>query len=366
MEPPSTDRRAYHFDLPKELIAQKPLDRRDDSRLLVLDRRTGDIDHQRFPSVKRLLRAGDLLVLNDTRVLAARVVLLRSTGGRVRGLFLEVPRPPRVRMMLESRGRLAEGETLVARNGAGLRLERSLGAGFWEVAVGEEAGDLLATGRMPLPPYIRREDPDETQESDRADELDRFDRERYQTVFARQPGAVAAPTAGLHFTEDLLEELRLGRVGIATITLHVGPGTFLPVRVDDLSQHRMHAERYHISPATAQAIAVTRASGGRVVAVGTTVVRALESAMRRGLHEPDEPDESGRYLAGSGDTDLFVRPPFSFLLVDAMLTNFHLPESTLLMLVSAFAGRDSVLSAYREAVKHGYRFFSYGDAMFIS
>ncbi|MFH0946948.1 MAG: tRNA preQ1(34) S-adenosylmethionine ribosyltransferase-isomerase QueA, partial [Planctomycetota bacterium] len=319
------------------------------SRLLRLDRATGEVVHDRFRSLPACLCAGDLLVLNDTGVLSARVELRRESGGVVRGLLLEPPGKTEFTMMLEGRGRVAAGDRLLFGAGLSLTLVESRGGGFWLVSVEsvQHGEALLESGRMPLPPYIRRERG--------ADPLDGEDRERYQTVFAAKPGAVAAPTAGLHFTQGLLRELQDRQVRIAHITLHVGPGTFLPVRSRDLRHHEMHAERFEIPLETARAIAEARQEGSRVIAVGTTVVRTLESAASPEGVRP-----------GDGETSLFIRPPYGFRVVDGLLTNFHLPESTLLMLVAALAGKDQVLSAYREAVLEEYRFFSYGDAMLIT
>ncbi len=343
------ERTAYSFELPRDLIAQRPVPRRDESRLLVLARAGEGLEHRSFRDLPRLLGPNDLLVLNDTRVFPARVEVRRRSGGVVRGLLLEVPDRPTFRMMLEGGGRLAAGERLLAGAAGELVLTRPLGGGIWQVDAPEEEvrAELQRCGRAPLPPYIRR--------ARGSDPRDSEDRERYQTVYARRVGAVAAPTAGLHFSQEVLDELRARGVQVATVTLHVGPGTFLPVRVLDLAEHRMLAERYEVPPATAEAAAAARARGGRVVAVGTTVVRALEAASCEGT-----------LRAGAGETDLFIRPPFTFRAVGALLTNFHLPESTLLMLVAAFATRERVLAAYAEAVRRRYRFFSYGDAMFIS
>ncbi len=340
---------AYSFELPRDRIAQEPAAERSASRLMVLPRGSGALDHASFSALPGLLRAGDLLVLNDTRVIPARVVLRRASGGRVSGLLLQVPSAPRFLAMLEGRGRLRAGDRLIVEGAGEVQLVEALGEGTWCVEAIDlrVRGALLAHGRMPLPPYIKRE-----KEGDGRDALDR---ERYQTVFAREEGAVAAPTAGLHFTTELLERIRAGGVSVATVTLHVGAGTFLPVRAANLADHRMHPERFHVPTATVQAVDLARRRGGRVIAVGTTVVRTLESAAASGRLEP-----------GAGETELFIRPPFSFRVVDAMITNFHLPESTLLMLVAAFVGRERLLDAYREAVERGYRFFSYGDAMLIA
>jgi len=332
----------FYYDLPPELIAQAPLPERSASRLLACDGATGELRDLGFRDLPSLLRAGDLLVLNDTRVLPARVLGRKPSGGRVE-------------ILLE---RALGGQRFLAqaRASKGIRpgSEIDLPGSHRAVAVGrredlyefELDGDVLTFferhGAMPLPPYIGRP-------------ASEADRERYQTVYARQPGAVAAPTAGLHFDAGLFERLRTAAIEVAYVTLHVGAGTFQPVRVDDLRQHRMHSERALVSPALVETIDRTRACGGRVVAVGTTVVRSLEAAAA-----------AGRLRSFQGETDLFIRPGFRFRVVDAMITNFHLPESTLLMLVSAFAGRERVLAAYRHAVAGRYRFFSYGDAMFLT
>lgn len=338
---------AYDFALPPEAIAQEPAADRAQSRLMVLPRRVGAIEHSVFSRIGERLRPGDLLVLNDTRVIPARIDLRRATGGAVRGLLLGVPAGGAVAALLESRGRLSEGDVLATAGGDAIRLAAALGRGEWRLEAEPAALEgLLAAGRMPLPPYIERG-------RDR-DDRDALDAERYQTVFARAAGAIAAPTAGLHFTPELLARLEAQGVARTFVTLHVGLGTFQPVRADDLAAHRMHSERYEVTDAAAAAIADARRRGGRIVAVGTTVARTLETAGRSGAVE-----------AGSGATDLFIRPPFEFRILDALVTNFHLPKSTLLCLVAAFAGRERVLAAYEEAVAHRYRFFSYGDAMLI-
>lgn len=347
----------FDYALPEALIAQRPAEHRDGSRLLCLDRHDGSVVHRTFGELPALLRAGDLLVVNDTRVLPARLAARKASGGRVELLLVErldagedpasvvwsclgrVSRPPRVGDALRLDGGLT-GE-LLARDGGTWRVR-------FRAAPGADAGRaLLAAGAMPLPPYIRRED-------GAPPPVD--DAERYQTVYAARDGAVAAPTAGLHFTPELLAELESRGVSRVAVTLHVGPGTFQPVRVRDLDAHEMHEERGEIPAATAEAIAATRRTGGRVVAVGTTVVRALEARA----------DASGRVSAGTFRTALFIRPGFRFRVIDALLTNFHLPRSTLLMLVAAFAGREHVLAAYADAVERRYRFFSYGDAMLVA
>jgi len=336
----------FHYELPERLIAHRPAERRTASRMLVLQRASGALADRRFTDLPAYLRPGDLLVLNDTRVIPARLAGTKPTGGRVELLIervedpdggvllchLRASRAPRPGTVIE----LPEGvgAEVVGREGRLFRLQLGgLGEHLWRY--------LERAGRVPLPPYIRRED-------------DAEDRERYQTVFAHRPGAVAAPTAGLHFDDAMLERLR--GMGVAThyITLHVGAGTFAPVASEDLSAHTMHAERLEVSAEAVAAVDAARRRGGRVVAVGTTVVRALESAAAGGELEPF-----------SGETQLFITPGYRFRVTDALLTNFHLPASTLLMLVSAFGGYDAVMAAYRHAVAQEYRFFSYGDAMLL-
>ncbi len=334
----------FHYDLPPELIAQAPLAERSASRLLCLDGVTGKIEDQRFADLPQHLRAGDLLVFNDTRVIPARLFGEKDTGGRIELL---------VERVLDERRALAQCRaSKTPKPGQWLRLEGAVRARvvarhgeFYEVDfdISEPLVQVLErVGHIPLPPYITRPDA-------------REDRERYQTVFAQIPGAVAAPTAGLHFDSAMLA--RLDRMGVerAMVTLHVGAGTFQPLRVDDIAQHRMHAEWLTLSADTAARINTAKAQGRRIIAVGTTVVRALETAARNGGVQPF-----------AGETRIFIYPGYRFQVVDALLTNFHLPESTLLMLVCAFAGTAPVLAAYRHAVAEGYRFFSYGDAMFVT
>ena len=343
----------FDYDLPAERIAQEPLPHRDASRLMRLDRRSGGVVHDRFDRFPDLLRPGDLVVLNDTRVLAARLSGRKATGGRVQLLLVE-PLPDRGepnvwRCLLDASRPPRVGSDLDF--GQGLRARvLARGEEHWRIRFEADGGNvgrrLAGAGSMPLPPYIRREETG-------AQALD--DRERYQTVFAEKPGAVAAPTAGLHFTETTLSRLRERDVAVTRLTLHVGPGTFLPVRTERLEEHRMHSERFELPEDVARAVERTRREQGRVVAVGTTVVRALESRAR----------EDGRVEPGAGRCDLFILPGYRFRAVDVLLTNFHLPRSTLLMLVSAFAGRMQVLEAYRQAVAEAYRFYSYGDAMLV-
>lgn len=339
----------FDYELPEELIAQYPASERDAARLMVLDRKTGRTDHTVFRSFPELLRPGDCLVVNETRVFPARLNGYRpGTGGSVELLLVRcegdcwevLARPGR---------RLREGAEvafpdvdLVAQVTevlpSGRRMVRFKG--------GSSLAEVLESrGRIPLPPYIRREE-------------EPADRERYQSVYARTRGAVAAPTAGLHFTPDLLERIRVSGVEIAPVLLHVGPGTFKPVEVTDPCRHEMDAEYFEIGPAAAEKVNESRRNGGRVVAVGTTTVRALESSA-------SQSGDSWTLNPGSGWTRLFVYPPYRFRLIDALVTNFHLPRSTLLMLVSAFADRVFILKAYEEAVRKRYRFYSYGDAMLI-
>jgi S-adenosylmethionine:tRNA ribosyltransferase-isomerase len=347
------------YDLPLERIAQEPAAKREDARLLVLARGSGAVEHRGIRDLPGLLRAGDLLVVNDTRVRPARLAARRATGGAVEVLLVgpaPAEGPEAWTALLAANRPLRAGETLTITHAAqdvagGVRLLRRSAEGPWAVAPeGGTFPDLMARyGEMPLPPYIRR---------DAQDVRAALDRERYQTVFAREEGAVAAPTAGLHFTPALLEAVRAHGVGIASVTLHVGLGTFLPVTAARLVDHRMHAEPYVISAETAAAVRRTNAAGGRVVAVGTTSMRPRDASA---LAAPD-----GLPRAETATTDLFVTPGFRFRVVDALLTNFHLPRSTLLALVAAFAGLEPVLAAYREAVAKGYRFTSYGDAMLIA
>jgi S-adenosylmethionine:tRNA ribosyltransferase-isomerase len=331
----------FSYDLPEELIAQQPLAERSASRLLTLDGATGALADRQMHELPDLMAPGDLLVFNDTRVIPARLFALKDSGGKVE-LLLERPLDANTALVHARANKPLRPEmSLLSRGGVIQLLEKR--GDLWVVELPEPAlGFFERFGQMPLPPYIRRE-PDASDDT------------RYQSVFARRKGAVAAPTASLHFDDGLLAELDRRGVGRAFITLHVGAGTFQPVRTDAVGAHVMHAEFVEVSAAACDAIADTRARGGRVVAVGTTVVRALESAAGGGTLVP--------YV---GDSSLFIVPGFRFRIVDAMLTNFHLPESTLLMLVSAFAGREAVLAAYRHAVAGQYRFFSYGDAMFIT
>lgn len=343
----------FDFDLPHDRIAQEPEARRDASRLMVLDRGTGVIRHRQFTDLVDELHAGDLLVLNDARVIPARLRAAKSTGGRIEILLVEPVVDERGtgvwRALLTGSRSIRPGHPLTAPEGLTVvPLVRE--AELWLVKLVHAEGDpsraLESAGEMPLPPYIRRE---------AHDARGPMDRERYQTVYARVPGAVAAPTAGLHFTPELLAALAARGVDTAFVTLHVGPGTFLPVRAADVEAHRMYDEAFTIPDATASAVRRARDRDGRVIAVGSTVARTLETCA----------DDRGCVAPGSGRSSLFIWPGFRFRVVDALITNFHLPKSTLLMLVCAFAGLDAVLAAYRVAVQEKYRFYSYGDAMFV-
>jgi S-adenosylmethionine:tRNA ribosyltransferase-isomerase len=345
----------YDYVLPRELIAQRPLERRQDSRMMVLHRARQKIEHRQFGELKTFLQPGDLLVLNDTRVLAARRF---SDNGAVEFLFLERLGPMHWKCMVTPGRKMRVGARAMI-DDVCLRVEKVTADGERIVAFDKDF-DVYASGSMPLPPYVNRP----SDESDAA---------RYQTVFAREPGAVAAPTAGLHFTSEILSE-----IPHTFVTLHVGPGTFLPVRSENIAEHRMHAERFSISPEAADKIN----NAQRIVAVGTTAMRVLETTALQtrllgeivgqahrlpsagGAPALQQPEPS-HIEPQSGETDLFIYPPFTFRVVDALLTNFHLPRSTLLMLVSAFAGREFILRAYDEAVHDRYRFYSYGDCMLI-
>ena len=338
----------FQFELPAELIAQYPTEQRAASRLLHLQANTGQLVDRQFRDFPSLLQPGDLLVLNDTRVIPARLQGQKDTGGKVEVLVerllagdrvlahvraSKAPKPGRQLLFAET-----VSAEIIAREDD-LFILRFVDTAQPETNV---AVILEQLGHMPLPPYIERQDGE-------------TDRERYQTVYARQQGAVAAPTAGLHFDEAMLQDIQQRGIDLAFVTLHVGAGTFQSVRVDTIAEHKMHAEWMQLSDEVVETVKRTRARGGRVIAVGTTSVRCLESAARE-----------GELRSYSGETDIFITPGFQFRVVDALLTNFHLPESTLLMLVSAFAGHDNIMQAYRHAVAERYRFFSYGDAMFIT
>lgn len=342
----------FFYDLPPELIAQHPLPERGASRLLCLEGASGAVAHRRFTDLPELLRPEDLLVFNNTRVIAARLWGQKSSGGRVEILIERLTGVDTALAHIRSSKSPKPGTTLLLAEREGEE------PGPWQLEVTGREGALFCLrtpdgspltallnqiGHMPLPPYIARED-------------EQLDQSRYQTVYAEKEGAVAAPTAGLHFTDSLLAQLDAQGVHRAAVTLHVGAGTFQPVRTDNIEDHHMHAEYLEVDEQVCAAVEACRARGGRVVAVGTTAVRSLESAACG----------KGRVAPMTGDTDIFIYPGYRFRVVDALVTNFHLPESTLVMLVSAFAGREAVLAAYAEAIAQRYRFFSYGDAMFLT
>jgi S-adenosylmethionine:tRNA ribosyltransferase-isomerase len=334
------------YDLPSHLIAQEPAAARDAARLLVVDRSTGTLSHHHFRDLPDLLSSTDLLVLNDTRVLPARLVGKRErTGGRWEGLFLRETPDGLWELLAQTRGRPQPGEVIAIDPGP-LRLTlRGRTNGHWlaEPSPPGAPTELLAmSGRVPLPPYIRK------------GEAGSADRERYQTVYARADGSVAAPTAGLHFTPAVFDRLRGRGIEWTSVTLHVGLGTFEPIKTDDPSRHHMHAEWAEVPAAAVHGIRACKARGGRVFAVGTTATRALETVARDGELKP-----------WRGETDIYIYPPYRFRVLDGLITNFHLPRTTLLLLVAAFAGPDLVKRAYAEAVRHEYRFYSYGDAMLV-
>lgn len=335
----------FYFDLPQELIAQDPLEDRSASRLLVLNRKTGAVEHHTFKEIMNYVRSGDCLVLNNTKVIPARLMGVKEDTGAAIEVLLLKRRDNDVWETLVKPGKKARpGAKIVFGDGClraevldveeeGNRLIR-----FDYEGIFEEVLDRL--GEMPLPPYITHK---------------LQDKNRYQTVYAKYEGSAAAPTAGLHFTEELLAQIEEMGVNIAYVTLHVGLGTFRPVKADNILEHHMHSEHYEVTPETAELINRTKESGGRVICVGTTSCRTVESAA----------DENGRVQPGCGDTEIFIYPGYRFKVLDCLITNFHLPESTLVMLVSALAGRENVLAAYREAVEERYRFFSFGDAMLV-
>jgi S-adenosylmethionine:tRNA ribosyltransferase-isomerase len=336
----------FDYDLPRELIAHAPVAEREASRLMVLDRSVGSIAHARFRHLPNLLSGGDLLVLNDTKVIKARLKgRKKPTGGAVELLLLRELAGRSWEALVSPSRRVHAGTEVEIEGKYTCRVRERLDGAKRTVEFEDDvAGILHDVGRVPLPPYIKRE-PEE------------LDSERYQTVYAAKDGSVAAPTAGLHFSEDLLTALEERGVGTASLTLHVGMGTFLPVKADDPREHVLEPEYFEIGEACCRKIEETRTAGGKVVAVGTTVVRTLETVAERSGEGALEPQ--------SGWTHKFILPPYSFRLADALVTNFHLPRSTLLMLVCAFAGRDLIITAYEEAVRAEYRFFSYGDAMLI-
>ena len=363
----------FDYKLPEELIATVPAEPRDHSRLLALDRKSGEMSHLRFFELPSLLRDGDLLIVNDAKVVPARLSARRSTGGRAELLLvrrdpLSADEPPwpqgqdgspagrshRWLAMIRARGRLKPGEKITVKSPAvEITLHEKHASGHWIVSFPENGPglvEILEGGQVPLPPYIIRS----RRQRGMPAEIPALDRQRYQSVFAEKPGAVAAPTAGLHFTTALLDRLRKKGIIVQRLSLMVGPGTFLPVRAERIEDHRMEAEFYHLPQQTADEVAAALSDRRRIIATGTTCCRVLEYVAR-----------TRQWCEHSGWTDLFVYPPFEFRAISALVTNFHLPRSTLLMLTAAFAGRQLILSAYEEALNQRYRFYSYGDAMFI-
>ena len=343
----------FHFDLPAGLIAQRPTAERSASRLLTLDGATGAYHDRWFRELPTLLRPGDLLVFNDTRVVPARVHGTKETGGRIEIMLERAVDARTALVQVRASKGLKPGARVALPGGATARMLRRDGDLFLLHFSGDVLAYFEAHGEMPLPPYVERVP-------------EPADRERYQTVYARSPGAVAAPTAGLHFDVPTFAALEQARIGCAFVTLHVGAGTFQPVRVDELAQHVMHQELLELPAGTAEAVNATRRAGGRVVAVGTTVVRCLETAMAAAADAGDARGAGASMAAFKGATRLFITPGYRFRAVDALVTNFHLPESTLLMLCAAFVGREPLLAAYAHAVAAQYRFFSFGDAMFMT
>ena len=334
----------FYYDLPEELIAQTPLEKRDNSRLLNLNRQSGEIQHNNFFDIKSYLKEGDCLVLNNTRVLPARIFGVRSDTGSVVEFLLLKQKDNDVWECLAGPGKKAKiGKVFKFSDKLSCEVTDVTEEGNRIVKFihdGEFYAVLSEIGQMPLPPYIKEK---------------LKDNERYQTVYSKETGSAAAPTAGLHFTEELLDELRAKGVKIAFVTLHVGLGTFRPVKVDDVTNHKMHTEEYFVTKEAADVINATKENGGRVICVGTTACRTVESVAKK----------YGKMVECSGDTDIFIYPGFEFKVMDGLITNFHLPESTLIMLVSAFAGYENVMNAYKIAVRERYRFFSFGDAMLI-
>lgn len=359
----------YDYDLPKNLIAQHPISERDNSLLLVFHRKNSKIEHRKFFEITEFLNKGDVLVLNDTKVIPARIMGHKETGGKVEALVIKEVKEGIWEMLLKSNRKLRENESLYFDNyhkGAELTdIANSLSytvkgkvvsrtdIGSWNVEFEsrKEFSEVLKnTGTMPLPPYIKRSLENEALENK---VLKDEDFKRYQTVYAKKTGAIAAPTAGLHFTGNLLENIAAKGVKIAYVTLHVGLGTFKPIEEENFIEHTMHDEFYIAPKDTMETIEKARSNGKKIVATGTTSCRVLETVARKGIKE------------GTGCTNLFVYPPYEFMLTDSLITNFHLPKSTLLLLVSAFAGRDNIIKSYETAIKHGYRFYSYGDCMLI-
>jgi S-adenosylmethionine:tRNA ribosyltransferase-isomerase len=334
----------FTFNLPDNLIARYPLEERTASRLLSLDGANGEINHGHFNDIKELIKPGDLLIFNNTRVIPARLNAHKETGGKIEVLIERLISDTEALAHIRSSKSPKPESKIILEDGTVLTvLGRKDNLFIIKTVAGQDLLNILdSIGHIPLPPYIDRPDEDS-------------DHERYQTVYSKHKGAVAAPTAGLHFSEELIEQLKSNGVETGFVTLHVGAGTFQPVRVDDISEHKMHSEWFEVTAELVKQVQQTKARGGKVIAVGTTSVRCLESASK-----------TGELIPFSGDTDIFITPGYEFKIVDVLITNFHLPESTLIMLVSAFSGRDNILSAYQAAIDEQYRFFSYGDAMFLT
>jgi len=344
---------AINYDLPSELIAQEPAKKRSRSKLLVMRRDSTDFCDRQFSEILEYIAPGDCLVVNNTKVVCARFFARRHTGARIEGLYLDEPEPGRWVVMLKNARKIKPGEKIVLfdrqkRPCCTAKALQRIGDGRWELRfdTNKTAEQVLEDiGFAPLPPYIKRPDGGDDAQTDI---------ERYQTVYAEQTGAVAAPTAGLHFTKPLIEKLKQNGVKFAYLTLHVGAGTFKPVTAENIEDHQIHSEKYCLDAKNANIINQTKTAGGRIIAVGTTSVRTLESIARH-----------GRVTAMSGSTELFIQPGYEFKIVDAMITNFHLPKSTLIALVAAFTGLDEIMAAYKHAIEKRYRFYSYGDAMLI-
>jgi len=336
----------FSFELPEQLIASQPQAERSASRLLVMHRQSGELQHQIFKDILQLLNPGDLLVFNNTRVIPARLFGEKSSGGKVEVLVERLLQGQRFLAHIRASKAPKPGTELLLENSAKVIMQQRHDTLFELELLGDEPvlAMLERLGHMPLPPYIARPDTEE-------------DKARYQTVYNQKPGAVAAPTAGLHFDQPLLDQLQAKGIEFAYVTLHVGAGTFQPVRVDSILEHKMHAEYIEVDQAVVDAVAACKARGNKVVAVGTTSVRSLESAAKQ---------HGGELKPYSGDTQIFIYPGYQFKVIDSLITNFHLPESTLIMLVSAFSTREHVLNAYQTAIAEHYRFYSYGDAMFIN
>ena len=337
----------FNYELPQNLIAQKPHIPRDECRLMVCDRTTGTVRHTIFKNIVEYLKKGDLIVLNDTKVIPARIFGKKTTGGKVEIFLLE--ELEKNRFLCLTRGKIRQETEVILKNQKKALIRKLLNSDkrIVEFEDSENIYQLLEeVGEVPLPPYIKRD-------------YDKYNKDRdfefYQTVFAKKEGAVASPTAGLHFTQELLKKIKEKGVKIAYITLHVGVGTFKPVKEKEIEKHKMHREKFEISKETAELFNETKLSGGKVIAVGTTVVRALESSV----------NQKGELIPHKGSTDIFIYPGYKFRAIDSLITNFHLPKSTLLMLVSAFYSREKILKCYKEAIEKQYRFFSFGDAMFI-